>query len=367
MSRTWVAAALPEGDDEKVDGPAKGPERPQIPPKPERFREPDSVDYYLALIAAGKPKRAGAYLLEILPEVAAGGLNHEEKINHLIYLPRLLQRSGATKHGVNKLLRKVRGVENNIAGIDVPKGGAFVDFGCGAHDPVAMSTYYYANGFEKAYAIDLLPPRNELYTALSMYDLVASMRLFPQRYCRPGVEPGEILHRIRVLNAQAFEEGDFRRGMARAADKIRYEPVDIVQSTIEPESVALLVSFAVFEHVSDINAVCSKIYEVLLPGGVAYHFVDMADHRSYRGDGQFGPLSFLTEDVAPPNMNRLRKTEQLAAQAQAGFDIVKAAGVNAELTNELRSGLVERFRNLDDDDVSTIKLHLTVRKPARMV
>ncbi len=335
-------------------------------PKPQHYREVDSFEYLLSLIKAGNPRKATAYLFEILPELATCDLREQEKFNQLLFIPRLLQ-SGLSKHGVRRLFRKVRVVERNIAGVELPKGGAFADFGCGAHDPVAMATYFYANGFAKAHAIDLLPPRNELFSAFSMYDLLANMQLFPQRYCRPDVMPGTILERIRIFNAEAFEQGNFRRGMAEANDRIIYEPVDIVHSSIEPGSLSLLVSSTVLEHVSDLDGVCRKIYDSLLPGGVAYHFIDMADHRSYgAGAGRFGPLSFLTEEDAPANQNRLRKSEQLAAHRRAGFDIVRQSSVNAVLDDDIRNRLVERFRGLDDDDISTIKMNLTVRKPWRV-
>ena len=335
----------------------------EAPDKPPNFRTPESIDYFLYLIKSDKAKRAGEYLVEMFEDILASNIHIQEKINHLIFLPRLLQRGGATKHGARKLLRKAGMVERNIKGIELPAGGAFVDFGCGAHDPVALATYYYANGFKKAYAIDLLPPRNELYSALAMYDILASIRLFPERYCRPGVTVKQLLKRLSVFNITAFEDGNFSLGMESAAGKVCYEPVDILELSIEPESVSVLFSSAVLEHVSDIDGVCKKIYDGLMPGGVAFHFIDMADHRSYRRGSECGPLSFLTEEIAPKNMNRLRKSEQLAAQHRAGFEIIKLSSVNAELTDDIRSKLVERFRGLDDDDVSTIKMSLTVRKP----
>ena len=339
---------------------------PEAPCKPLHYREVDSFQYLLALMGAGKPRIALAYMLEILPELSASRLHIQEKFNQLLYIPRLVQKSGLAKHGVQKLLRKLRAVERNIDGIELPEGGAFADFGCGAHDPVAMASYFYANGFPKVYAIDLRPPRNEFFSALSMYDVLANMHMFPQRYCRPGVDPDTVLKRIGIFNAEAFERGNFKRGMAKAEGKICYEPVDIVQSSIEPESLSLLVSSAVLEHVSDLEGVCQKVYDSLMPGGIAYHFIDMVDHRSYQLGAGFSPLSFLTEEVAPANQNRLRKSEQLAAHRQAGFDIVKQTSVNTVLDDDIRSRLVERYRGFDDDDISTIKMNLTVRKPLRV-
>ena len=352
--------------DLKAENQSAAPDKRHVLPKPQHFSEVDSFQYLLSLIKAGKHREVRAYLIEILPELAACKLHEHEKFNQLFFIPRLIQKSGMTKHGVQRLLRKVRVVERNITGIELPKGGAFADFGCGPHDPVAMATYFYANGFAKVHAIDLQPPRNEIFSALSMYDLLANMQMFPRRYCRPDVKPDAILERIRIFNAAAFERGDFRRGMAAADGNICYEPVDISQSSIEPESLSLLVSSTVLEHVSDLDDVCRKIYDSLMPGGVAYHFIDMADHRSFRRNSEFGPLSFLTEEVAPRNQNRLRKSEQLAAHQGAGFDIVNQSSVNAVLDDDIRSRLVERYRGLDDDDISTIKMHLTVRKPLRV-
>ena len=341
--------------------------RPLRREKPDVFQEQTFIEYYQELADSGRDEQALTYLLESLPDLSRAKLNRKEKANLLIFLPRLVQAAANTKHGYQKVLRKARSVLEQVEGLDIPKDGVFVDFGCGAHDPVALSTFFYANGFSRALGIDMLPARVPLFAGLSMYDILSNMRIFPQRYCMPGVDPAEFVRRLRVFNLTAFERGDFERGIQSAKGHVEFAVSDISTSNLEKNSVSLLVSFAVFEHVMDMKSVCKKIYDVLKPGGVAYHFIDMADHRSYREDGQFGPLTFLTEENGPSNINRLRKHEQIAFQKEAGFEIVRQQSVSAKLTPELRSALVPRFKGMSDEDVSTVKLHLVLRKPASQV
>lgn len=331
---------------------------------PARFTEKGFTAYIAQLCAAGKHEAAAKYFLQHAHELLESNLNPKEKLNHFLFLPRLIQAGSGTKHGYQKLLRKAQGVENFLTGLELPPGGAFVELGCGAHDPLALSTYYFLNGFEPCYGVDLLEPRNELYSALSMYDILSNVRSFPRRYCRTGTEPQDLSARLQELNIAAFERGEFTAGFGKSQDKIAFLSKDIVEAGIAEGSVSLLVSFAVLEHVSDIQGVCQSLYSLLKPGGVVFHFVDLADHRAYRGDPNFGPLSFLTEPDAPKNMNRLRAPEITEAHRKAGFEILKDSRGTVEMPKHIQDKLIPRFRNMDPDDLRAIKQQLLVRKPA---
>ena len=156
----------------------------------------------------------------------------------------------------------------------------------------------------------------------------------------------------------------FPAGLASVDGKVNLEIEDIVKSRIPLGSISLLASFAVLEHVDDIAAVSSHIYKLLKPGGLAFHFVDLADHRSYRGDGAFGPLSFLTEEDAPANMNRLRAPQIAQAQVAAGFEILRDTRTKAPPSAGIEEALVPQFRRMAWDDVSVIKQNMLLRKPA---
>jgi SAM-dependent methyltransferase len=331
------------------------------------FAEPVFVRNFNLLLKAGKLEAAAKYLVDQLESLGKSKLNRKEKLNHLLYMSRLIQRGGHTKHGYNKLLIKARIIERHIARLKPRRDGGFLDLGCGAHDPIALASYYYLNGSDMAYAVDLKPPRNEQYSALSMYDILANIKMFPERYCRAGVDAATLLGRLNRFPVDTFENGDFWGGLEPLADHIRYRTCDIAEAGIEPGSLSLLCSFAVLEHVSDLDGVCRDLYRFLAPGGLAFHFVDLADHRSYRGDGKFHSLSFLTTDAPMPNLNRIRAHDQLRAQREAGFEVISEERGFAPLTDEIRSQLLPRFAAMKDPDVSAIKLSMVLRKPAREV
>ena len=331
--------------------------------EPKSFSEKSFSQYIIDLCAAGRHRAAENYYLKNVRQLLDSKINGKEKLNHLIYLPRIIQSGGGTKHGYQKLRIKAAGVERAIKGLALPKGGAFIELGCGAHDPLALPTYFYLNGFEPCYGIDLLPPRTEYYSALSMYDICVNVRAFPRFYARPGVEPKDVLPRLKPFHLTRFEQGSLAGGFGAASDKIKFLQEDICQADIKKESCSLIVSFAVLEHVTDISRVAQTLYDLLLPGGVVYHFVDLADHRSYRGDGAFGPLSFLADEVAPPNMNRLRAPQITEAHVAAGFEILRDSRESVEMPDEILKNLQPRFREFSPEDVSVIKQSLILRKP----
>ena len=214
-----------------------------------------------------------------------------------------------------------------------------------------------------AYGVDLLPPRTPHYSALSMYEILAHVRMFPGRYTWGGKRPIDIINGLRTINVAAFESGDFAGGLESLGGQVDLLAEDLLRCPIEPGSIALLTSFAVLEHVGDIDAIMRRSFDLMAPGGIAYHFVDLADHRSYRGDGVYGPLSFLTEADAPANMNRLRAPQVTAAALAAGFEIVKDQRSGVELTADLKARLVPPFAAMAPADVAVIKQHIVLRKP----
>ena len=332
-------------------------------PKTPAFREKSFVAEMFELMDGGEYIPAELKLIDALPKLQAAGINRKEKINDIQFLSRMLQFGGRTKHGYPKLRNKIKGLIHNIGEERIVPKGAFVDLGCGAHDPIGLATFHYVNGFDQAYAIDLLSPRNERYSALSMYDILTNMIVFPERYTLTGVDPQTVAERARRFDLEAFERGDFWGGIAPVKDDLRYEQCDIVDSSLEPGTAGLLCSFAVLEHVSDIDGVCKKIFDALLPGAVAFHFIDLADHRAYRAGGEFHELSFLAEQEAPKNINRLRASEHLAAQERTGFEILSSAATQIDMPDDIRQNLLPQFKEMDEEDVTTIRLNVVVRKP----
>jgi hypothetical protein len=334
--------------------------RPVTPDAP--YSEKELQNQILDLVAGKNTDRATKVLIDALPAIYQSNVNSKEKLNNLLFLARVIQHGGGSKHGHVKLRNKLKTLTNCIGTEPVPAGG-FLELGCGAHDPLAMAMFFYLNGLTPAYGVDLLPPRTAHFSALSMYEILAHVKMFPGRYVWGGKRPIDIINQLRTIDSAAFERGDFQAGLESVEGRVNLLSEDLLTCAIAPASIALLTSFAVFEHLTDIDAIFRRCFELMVPGGIAYHFIDLADHRSYRGDGQFGPLSFLTEEHAPANMNRQRAPQFVAAARRAGFDIVKDQRGAGDLTEALQAQLVAPFDAMAPADVAVIKQHLLLRKP----
>jgi len=333
-----------------------------VAPDARSYAEKDLQKVILDLVAGKQTDRATKALIDALPGIQQSNLNIKEKLNNILFLARAIQQGGGAKYGHVKLAGKIRTLTGSIGKVTLPEGG-FLELGCGAHDPLGLAIFFYLNGLTPCYGIDLLPPRTPHYSALSMYEILAHVKMFPGRYTWGGKRPIDIINGLRTINAAAFESGDFAAGLESLSGQVDLLNEDLLDCPIVPGSIALLTSFAVLEHVNDIDAIMRRCYELVAPGGIAYHFVDLADHRSYRGDGVFGPLSFLTEDKAPANMNRLRAPQVTAAATAAGFQIVKDQRAGVDLTPDLQARLVAPFATMAPADVAVIKQHLVLRKP----
>lgn len=314
------------------------------------------------LLAAKQNARATRALIDALPLLHRAGFNIKEKLSNLIFLGKKIQDGGGAKYGHAKLRAKIRSLTRFLKTYDLPPGG-FVELGCGAHDPIGLSTFFYLNGFEPACGVDLLDPRVTEFSALSMYDILANMKMFPQRYCWRGTEAADLQARIDNIDVEKFEQGNFNAGLASMGGKVRFLTEDLLDCDLQVGSLALLTSFAVLEHVTDLSGIFTRCRELLVPGGIAYHFIDLADHRSYRGDGAYGPFSFLFEHEAPANMNRLRAPDFVTAALAAGFELLVDRRVAAELSDDDRDRLVPPYSTMAIEDVAITKQHLVLRKP----
>ena len=331
--------------------------------KHKQIRENEFVAEFIKLISEKKSEQALTLLISDLPRILASNINRKEKLNHLLFMPRMIQRTGDVKHGTMKLLRKAESVVNAVKLENLRSRKLFVDFGAGAHDPIALCTYFYLNGFDRVVANDMLPPRNEVYSALAMRDIITDMYINPTRFLLPGSDEATFFKRLSEFDIDAFADGRFFDGFAGTDGRIRYVIDDIVKAELPEKSASLFVSFAVFEHVMDMAAVCKFIRDHTEPGGYGFHFIDLADHRAYRHDGAYNQFSFLTEEVGPSNINRLRASEQIAFFKNAGFDILHQSGSRVAVPEDTRGQFIVPWADMSEADQETINLTLLVRRP----
>jgi hypothetical protein len=129
--------------------------------------------------------------------------------------------------------------------------------------------------------------------------------------------------------------------------------------------VDLVMSQAVLEHVEDIEGVHRSLAAGLKLGGAASHVIDFRCHKmagTWDGHLQYGdPLWKIVKGRRPYLLNRRSPSEHLRAMESAGFEILRAARVEAAPTIP-RSSLAGRFSSWDEADRSTATMVVIARR-----
>jgi hypothetical protein len=177
-------------------------------------------------------------------------------------------------------------------------------------------------------------------------------------------------------------------------DSIAYHaPCSMCDLPFEPQSFDFSYSVAVLEHVTkeDVSTSLARLYEVMSPGGLTVHEIDLRDHSSLTENGACtsDPLEFLelsAEEYAASELqaygegysishrlegrwrggvscNRLRRSEWLALFEAAGFVDVEAE-VIARLDESLvvPSRLSPPYCSMSVDDLCSIVIRLSARR-----
>jgi hypothetical protein len=133
----------------------------------------------------------------------------------------------------------------------------------------------------------------------------------------------------------------------------------------EGQSVDLVFSQAVLEHVEDLDAVQSRLAAGVRIGGVASHVIDFRSHKLTSGwDGhlRYGSLAWnVVKGRRPYLLNRRAPSEHLTAIENAGFSVIRTLRTTAAPTVP-RHKLHPQFRNWSDEDRSTATMVVVAKR-----
>jgi SAM-dependent methyltransferase len=196
--------------------------------------------------------------------------------------------------------------------------------------------------------------------------------------------------------AQAFAPGT-ELGVDPARIRvIQGVPAEDAVREFHGERFELIVSRAVLEHVTNPAAVFAAMDELLVPGGLLVHKVDLSDHGLFTAGGH-DPLTFLTvreptyrwmgEHSGLPNRHLadFYRAELDRRGYEATFLVTHAIGADAEIVPHLpelppallaaatpeietiRPRLLPLFRDLSAADLATAGIFVTARKPGAKI
>jgi len=242
------------------------------------------------------------------------------------------------------------------------KDKTYCEIGCGEHHPYGTSAIMYINGASSAIATDL-KNTDKKRAAEALYDLLLDCLAHPEDWHWSGLSRDDYLKRIYSFNLKVLREGDLDAGIA--AVPIKHVITNIYEPAIQPDSIDVMSSRAVLEHFLDFELACKKLYSLMSTDSIAYHNIDLVDHRGYDESLNHHWWSFLAEDEnwSGDSCNRLRSSEIREYFEKTGFEILSYDDRERhEMPAGFRGKLKGRFKKMSDEELSIMRIACVLRK-----
>lgn len=241
------------------------------------------------------------------------------------------------------------------------RGAVFCDLGCGKHSPLGTSALLYLNGADECIATDILEPLDPARAARALYDLLTDCLALPAKWQWTENSDPEFYDRVHRFDLDKLRDGDLEGGLGDAP--VRRITADISADALFQDKVSLMTSRSVLEHIPQLEKAAANMYTMLRPGGLMFHFVDLADHAIYGPPSDKHYWSFLEETQWHGHTNRLRAHEVLSILQAAGFEVLDTETETCQLPPGLRERLDDRFAQMTDAQLETIRIGVALRKP----
>lgn len=241
----------------------------------------------------------------------------------------------------------------------------------GPGDSIGVGLAALLSGAEKYFAFDIVEyaslERNahifeELVDFFRRKEKIPSSDEFPETM--PQLEsydfPHHILSDARLNNACSDSRVErIRKSLAdtRSTESvIRYVVPWHERHLVEKESVDMIFSQAVLEHVDDLTFTYRTFHDWLKPDGLMSHQIDFRSHgtaESWNGHWAYSDLRWkMIKGRRPYLLNRETHSRHLGFLRENGFRIV--GDIAMKSPSELsRRELAARFRNVPEDDLTT--------------
>jgi SAM-dependent methyltransferase len=241
----------------------------------------------------------------------------------------------------------------------------------GPGDSIGIGLASLMSGAERYYAFDVIE-YSTVRRNLAIFDEL--VELFERREDIPGEDefpevkpyldsyafPGEMLTDDR-LDAALDDERLQRMkrsilDMSGDDSMVRYQVPWNDSVIVEPDSVDMIFSQAVLEHVGDPDETYGKMHAWLKPGGFISHSIDFRSHGTadeWNGHWTCSDLVWkLIAGRRPYLINRLHHGAHIGLMEKNGFTVVCDVPIRMPSTISRRD-LAPRFTEMGDDDLVT--------------
>ena len=256
----------------------------------------------------------------------------------------------------------------------------------GPGDSIGTGLAGLLSGSKKFYALDVVKHTN-IKNNISVFDELVT--LFAKRSAMP--DDNEFPRVLPLLASYNFPSEIFtNNNLEKLLDKsriqcLRNELVDMEKQKnsiqymcpwhdpkiIENDSVDVVFSQAVLEHVEDLKNTYDAMYKWVKKGGCISNQIDFESHGlsdEWNGHWSFSDLTWkLIKGNRPYLINREPLSKHLEAAQDAGFEIISVLPVQT-FPSDAYTGTIERtklakkFRNISEEDFTTTSAYILARK-----
>lgn len=226
-------------------------------------------------------------------------------------------------------------------------------------------------GADKYFAFDVVPHAGKEENIRILYELVdlfKSCAAIPDATELPEVKPYlddysfpfDVLSPVRL--SETLNERRIEKIRASLVDPnlpdsmVRYKAPWLDSQVVVPESVDVIISQAVMEHVDDLQNVYRAMNGWLRPGGFVSHQIDFKSHgtaKYWNGHWTYSDFTWsVIRGRRPYLLNREPFSTHVRLLGEEGFHIVHTKKVRIESLIS-QNDLAHRFVTLSDDDFST--------------
>lgn len=287
-----------------------------------------------------------------------GALSDIRRIGkHINSFRAVLNRSEFWPTGVKRAHNLCRDTWDELRSYIDLQGKSFLDLGCGNSQPFGTSAIMYLNGVSNIVALDIVDT-SPTRAAVALYDILASVRLFPDDWHWSDIPREEFIDRIYHFDLNALNIGDLSGGLGGVPIKHVVKDVSLVDD-LDAQFDATS-SRVVLEHFLQFEDANRKVFEMLKPGGIACHRIDLSDHRKKRGHHAF---SFLAEEVWNGDTNRLRSSEIRDCFEGIGYEILQYDERRGNLPDGFHKQMLPKYQVMDQKDVEVIEVICVLQRP----
>jgi hypothetical protein len=240
-------------------------------------------------------------------------------------------------------------------------------------------------GSKKLYALDVVKHTN-IKNNISVFDKLVT--LFAKRSAMPddnGLVRGPSLTSYN-FPSEIFTDNNLEKLLDKSRIQcLRNELVDMEKQKnsiqymcpwndskiIENDSVDMIFSQAVLEHVEDLKHTYDAMYKWVKKGGCISNQIDFESHGlsdEWNGHWSFSDLTWkLIKGNRPYLINREPLSKHLKAAQDAGFEIILVLPMKT-FPSDTYTGTIERdklakkFRNMSEEDFTTTSAYILARK-----